>query len=325
MTVFSRIKKIIAPKKNTYLKINYLLGRYRNPVWIIGSGRSGTTWLLELMGSQQPYRILFEPFHSGYVPEADFLQQHFYLRPGENHSEMEHLSKIIFTGNSYNKRVDMYNQSKFYSGLLVKDIYANLFAKWIYDKYPELKIIYLIRHPFEVAISKKNTRGFKWLEDPSLLLQQKDLYEDYLKPYVPLIQKISMNNDYVLNQVLLWSIINFVPLNQFSRDNMHIVFYENLLSNTEKCLNDIFSFIYNGNKSGPISINDQLVSKPSSTAFNKKKEYTIPQINRWKNILSRNQIIKCNEILEEFGLSSLYGDDSMPIVDLPTMLDQPRG
>ncbi|TVQ02939.1 MAG: hypothetical protein EA359_10720 [Balneolaceae bacterium] len=298
------------------------MGRYKNPVWIIGSGRSGSTWLLELIGSQQTYRILFEPFHSKYVTEANFLKNHFYLRPGDVHPEMEHLSKIIFTGNCNFKRVDMYNRSKFYTGLLIKDIYANLFAKWVYEKFPDLKIIYLIRHPCEVAVSKYITRNFKWLEDPSVLLQQKDLYEDYLAPYSSLIHKIVSENDYILNQVLLWSIINFVPLKQFKKDDIHIVFYENLLTDTEKCLNDIFSFIYDGKKTGQINIDNHLIGKPSSTVFNKNKEFTAPPLNRWKDVCSKYQINKCSEILDEFGLSNLYGDDGLPLADIPDILNQ---
>lgn len=310
----------MAPKKRTYLKLNYLLGRYKNPVWIIGSGRSGSTWLTELMRSQQPYRILFEPFHSGYVPDAHFLKQHLYLRPGEIHPEMESLSKKIFTGNCNFKRVDMYNRSKFYSGLLIKDIYTNLFAKWVHEKYPGLKIIYLIRHPCEVAVSKYITRNFKWMEDPSVLLQQKNLYQDYLKPYESLIHKITSKEDYLLNQIMLWSVINFIPLKQFNRDDVHVVFYENLVAEPEKCLTGIFSYIYGEKKNEPISLHKHHISKPSSTVYYRDKEYTAPPLNRWKNIFSKNQIDKCREILDEFGLSTLYGDDGMPSADVPDIL-----
>ena len=36
----------------------------KNVVFISGVGRSGTTWLTELINYNHRYRILFEPFHN---------------------------------------------------------------------------------------------------------------------------------------------------------------------------------------------------------------------------------------------------------------------
>lgn len=38
---------------------------------------------------------MFEPFHNKYVNEARFLQHHDYIRPNEEHAEMETIFDLI--------------------------------------------------------------------------------------------------------------------------------------------------------------------------------------------------------------------------------------
>src|SRR5688572_637852 len=58
--------------KRAILAANYRLGNYRERLWLIGDGRSGTTWAANLLNHRGRYRQLFEPFHPQMVSAASF-------------------------------------------------------------------------------------------------------------------------------------------------------------------------------------------------------------------------------------------------------------
>ena len=66
------------------------------------------------------------------------------------------------------------------------------------------------------------------MTEPKDLLKQDALREDYLAPFEGLINEVSREKDYILNQILRWSIINYVPLKQFFPGRLHICSYENI-------------------------------------------------------------------------------------------------
>jgi hypothetical protein len=60
--------RVLRHSRKSALVANYCAGRFRYPiVWVIGDGRSGTTWLMELINWRKTYREMFEPFHPRFV------------------------------------------------------------------------------------------------------------------------------------------------------------------------------------------------------------------------------------------------------------------
>jgi len=95
----------------------------------------------------------------------------------------------------------------------------------------------LFRCPFE-----KQKKEWYWVTDP-LLLTQKNLYEDYLRPFEDLIRKTGESNDYILRQILICSIINHIQLKQFAPDQIHITFYEKVYADPDNLVSSDFRFI----------------------------------------------------------------------------------
>ena len=93
--------------------------------------------------------------------------------------------------------MDAGNRRIFYKGLLIKDIFVNLFVYWAVQHFPGVKVVLLIRNPFSVALSKYKTRTWFWLADPIALLDQPDLYEDSLQPFEDLIRRVGSGTDYI--------------------------------------------------------------------------------------------------------------------------------
>ncbi len=52
-------------------------------ILVAGTGRSGTTWLADIISEQFKSRLMFEPFHPVLVPEYAEFNYFQYMRPGE--------------------------------------------------------------------------------------------------------------------------------------------------------------------------------------------------------------------------------------------------
>lgn len=292
---------------------NYWLHNYDEVIWLIGDGRSGTTWVSDLINHDRRYREMFEPFHPQAINDMRFLLPNQYLRPDASDSRLEKVAREIFTGRFNHPRVDTENRSVFYKGLLIKDIFANLFAYWASIRFPRIKIILLIRNPFSVALSKHKKKHWYWMTDPLELLKQQDLREDYLYPFEDAIREVHRGHDYILCQILIWAILNYVPLCQFKSGQIHVVFYEDVFTNPNHELSEIFRFVNPHIESFQGNIKNNIVKRPSRVSGKESNVLrgTSP-ITSWKNELSPTKIDDGLRILRLFGFEGLYDDHSVP-------------
>ncbi len=307
------LSHLLKPVRDVSLHANRLLDNYEEVIWLIGDGRSGTTWVADLLNHDRRYREMFEPFHPQHVDEMSFLTPHLYVRPNEPHVQLEKIAADVFSGTFTHPVVDSANQSRLYSGLLIKDIFANLFAHWASARFPDLKIILLIRNPFSVALSKHKKKDWYWVTDPMLLLTQKRLYEDYLHPFERLIRETSNSGDYILRQILIWSIINYVPLRQFMPGQLHIMFYEEMYADPENQVSAALRFIKNTNVNCHVTLDEEIVRKPSRVVSKDSSLFSgTSPVTSWKNELTTRQIDAGLNILDAFGLAGLYDEGAMP-------------
>ena len=292
---------------------NYWLNNYEEVIWLIGDGRSGTTWVSDLINYDKRYREMFEPFHPRLIKGMNFLSPHQYIRPYDSNKQLEIIASSVFSGKFRNPRVDKGNRSFLYKGLLIKDIFANLFSYWASFRFPKVKIILLIRNPFSVALSKYKSKNWFWVTEPLDLLEQYSLYEDYLHPFEDIIRRTSREGNFVSCQILIWSIINYVPLRQFKQGQLKIIFYEEAFLKPLCEVSKIFRFVRPGIENHHINLDRKSVNCLSHTAGPESNllKGTSP-ITSWKNELTYQQIDAGLKILQCFGFAELYDDNSMP-------------
>ncbi len=303
--------------KKAILNVNYHLERYRQPIWLIGDGRSGTTWVSDLINFDGRYREMFEPYHPRLVPGMEFLKTHKYYRPEEFDGEIYHISKSIFNGNFYNERVDMKNTRIFYSGLLVKDIFANLLSYSVFRRISNMKIILLMRNPFSVALSKRKRSNWYWETDPLKLLSQKNLYDDYLYKFEDIIIETAKKDSFLLNQILIWSIINYVPIMQFEEGDLYICHYEDVVNDARKEIININRFIYGD--SGVvhnIHIPEETIMSPSMVSNMNRRDLSKEEIlGGWVRMIPQDVFSHGMNVLKEFGLDRIYDKNMLPITN----------
>jgi len=307
-TLISGIKNF---SKKLVLRANYKLGNYREVLWLVGDGRSGTTWVSDLINHDKRYRQMFEPFHPQLVPAMDFLSPHHYVRPLELDERVKRIAGDVINGRFTDTRVDARICTLWHQGLLIKDIFANLLCGAVSREFPHIKPVLLIRNPFAVACSKLKTKDWFWLTEPLELLKQVTLYEDHLMPFEDIIRETSAKKNYVLNQILIWSIINYVPLHQFRPKDLHICFYEDIYTNPHHEVAKILCFARGPHAADFLNLKKEVIKQPNRIS-NPESNMLLGRcpISTWKTELDPGLINDGYDILGHFGLADLYDDDN---------------
>lgn len=296
--------KIIGKKIRSKLYVDYDRD-YHNSVFLAGTGRSGTTWVSNAINYNNEYRYIFEPFHSYKVNICKKYKYRQYLRPENKCREYIQPATQILSGKIRGYWVDHLNNKFIADKRLIKDIRANLLLRWIYVNFSNIPIILLLRHPCAVACSKLKLNWDTHLEE---YLSQEELIEDYLFPVKKEIEKAKSDFE---KHIFLWCIENYVPLKQFNEGEIHLVFYENLCINPEREIKKLFSFLNKKYNDGAIDN----INNPSSLSRSDSAIVTGESlIDMWRKYVSKEQIIKAEEILSIFGLDKIYSRETMPNV-----------
>jgi hypothetical protein len=275
-------------------------------ILIAGTARSGTTWLADIIASQVSSRILFEPFQSKLVPDFKGFNYFQYMRPNQENDALYAFAEKVLTGKIRHPWIDRENIRIFSKYRLIKEIRANLFLKWLHDRFPEVPILFILRHPCAVVLSRLQ---LGWATDTDIepFLKQPDLISDFLQDKIEVIKHCKSDEE---KHAVIWSISNLVPLNQFKESGIKTIYYENLVTHPDLELPAVFEYIqqpYN------LSVISQM-RVPSATTKRKSAVVTgEDKISHWKKSLTSDQIDRILNVVDAFGLSYLYGDSLLPM------------
>ena len=289
---------------------------FRRSLFLAGDGRSGTTWLSEIINCDNRYRYMFEPFHPSFVSAVKHFRFFQYLRPDNLDEAYLRPARRIVSGAYRAKRVDSLNKRRIATRRLIKDIFANLFLKWLHVQFPGMPLVLVVRHPCAVAASKMKLKEWIWNVNPREFLDQPELMADYFEPYRDLIEETTDDFD---KQILHWCLTHYVPFKQFRHGELHVVAYEHLCERREEEIRRLFRFL--GRDYAPAAL--EASSKPSATitqdsAVVRKTDL----VSGWQEQISPAQRQRACEIMERFDLK-IYSDRPMPEVnDLDSCLQK---
>jgi hypothetical protein len=274
-------------------------GDHRNSVFLAGSGRSGTTWVSEIINHKGRYRYVFEPFNPGKVGVFKHFRSKQYLRPDDGREEFLEPARHVLTGEIRDPWTDRFHRRFVARRRLIKDIRANLLLGWMRANFPGMPIILLLRHPCAVVSSRL---ALGWKDNLSETMEQQDLVEDFL---LPMEAEIRAASDDFERHLFLWCIDNYVPLKQFGPDEIHLSFYENLLVNPEAELRSLFAFLGD-------DLDGRVYGKLERPSPLSRSYSTGHSVDGWRSHTSPRRLEKTIEILNLFGLDRLYGEGAMP-------------
>ena len=154
-------------------------GDHTSSVFLAGTGRSGTTWLSDVVNHRRAYRYVFEPFYPAKVEVFAHFRPRQYLRPDDRREEFLGPARKVLTGGLRDPWTDRFHRRFVARRRLIKDIRANLLLGWIKANFPGLPIILLLRHPCAVVASRL---ALGWKDNLFETMEQGDLVEDFLLP-----------------------------------------------------------------------------------------------------------------------------------------------
>ncbi len=232
------------------------------PLIIAGSGRSGTTWVLDVLARTFRLRPIFEPLNPHAIKGAEaYAWRH--VPPGTDIAEMDAFFRAIFTGDLSSCWTDLrfhpsdllpppdffrrkesaklmlhhwihalnqyrtYAPSRARSRIIVKFIRANLLLGWLAQHFGA-RILLLVRHPGAVVESKLRLGGISW--DPATLLgtYRQDETIRCLRGGVyrdSLARKLTPAQALALH----WCIENQLPIAEAQQNGYLLVHYEDLV------------------------------------------------------------------------------------------------
>jgi hypothetical protein len=297
-------------------------GDHHSTLYVSGSGRSGTSWVAELLNYRNDHRYMFEPLTPSRVPSFNHFLRGQYLRPEDQDRSFREPMKAMLSGRLRHPWVDRLNCVPIASRRVIKDVHANLLLKWVHVNFPGIRIVMVIRHPLAVMTSRIRLAQVDPSFEPNLerFLVQDALVTDFLEPFVAAITDASTILE---KHALWWCIENYVPLRQFAPHEIHVVYYERLRREPENEIPLLGAFV--GRDFDP-TIFAKMRRRSRTTGYRSVLQKGGDPVSDWTHLWSPDDIRRALQILGMFGLDEIYTDSPIPRVEgLSALMSQRYG
>lgn len=275
---------------------------YRDSLVLAGTGRSGTTWISEVINYRNEYRLMDEPDRNGRIEAFAHFNAIQYIRPNDDNPAYIEPLRLALTGRLRNDWADRFNTRIVSNKRLVKFIRASLYLKWLVNHFPGLRVALLLRHPCAVCLSQSRLDWEISLHD--ILLAQPQLMEDFLEPFR---DQIAAADTLFEKRFWMWTVENYVALSQLEPGDVHLAFYENFCEEPEREIEKLFTFY---GKEWDTAIFEAMQkpsnsSKPDSAIITGKN-----RVDSWMKHITTEQKAIADRMLKQFGLDAIYSVDS---------------
>jgi hypothetical protein len=303
------------------------------PVFIAGSGRSGTTWIGDILSSCSGCIPVFEPLHRKVlqVPRwgVNSGLPGAHLCEGVSYPQWEAFFDALFAGRISNhwtrqdwakvpnvlgrwrlaertgfRIAKIHYQCRYMrcNRYVIKEIRANLMLGWL-TRRSDARIVYVIRHPCAVIASRMGRiqqQELDWIVDVDEVLCQPSLMRDFLEPFRKTISEATTP---LQRQAILWCVENLVPLRQAESNDWLVCFYEEFLSDRAATVGRLLRSLGLQPSSNTERVASMVVSNPT---------HDLKSRTPWYSSLTEAEGEEVLRICEEFGLG-LYGRQSTPL------------
>lgn len=274
--------------------------KFNKHVIIVGSGRSGTSWLCELMAAPHRYRLLYEPEHETNTKNGHLLCDRFIEDTEDAGNAHKYLTKIFsnridcnWIAQNSNRKWKRHLWPFVPKRFIIKFVRCNLAANYM-NKAFQIPVIHIIRNPYDVIESQQRVK-FPWLFDLSHFEREDKLVKWVKEKYKFDLSEISQLSN-VEKLALRWSIENIVALEiQKEKSPTYTVVKFEDLRNDKEIFNNICKEI---NFETTPNL-DAAYEKPSSKAHARGLKGNKPKIE----MLDGDELERITTILQIFNLN----------------------
>jgi hypothetical protein len=279
--------------------------RLDRAVLLAGSGRSGTTWVAELMGQVFPFRLMFEPFFAARVPLCEPFAPRTYLPP--DHDALRYLlpAQRILSGRVRHPWIDAHNPVWLASRRLIKDIRVNLLLPWLQQQFPTVPLLWLLRHPFAVVHSRLK---LGWQDHINDLLAQPMLLQVLTEAETRQMREADTPFE---RHLLLWLVENTVPLRLLPPGSYFPLFYEALLQEPEAGMQPLCTFL---GLEPPAASLATASRRRSATDWLDGASRRLSRSHSWSQALAADDLQRGLDRLAQWGWTGVYADQPQPLV-----------
>lgn len=295
MNGIRKFREILYAPLRRGLDTNHDIGK---SIFLAGCGRSGTTWLSEILNADRRFRYIFEPFNKQKTKAWSRLQFHQYLPRSACEPEIRAIASRILSGRVHNGWMDSQNKKLIASHRLVKDTRANLMLGWLRENFPEMPVVLLTRHPLAVTMSRMKLGWGPALSIDDIAAQP-ELVANHLAPYMGKLAEIG--RDEFSMQIANWCISHLVPLRELDSTEYCLVRYESLVLDPHAELARVFDHLNLG--LGPV--HKGRLERASATASGSTRRILDYKalVRPWEDRLPKEQVSRAADIVDDFGLS----------------------
>jgi hypothetical protein len=283
-----------------------------NTLMLASSGRSGSTWLAEVIVETFSCRMIFEPLRRDSVRLSAKVLWGAYAEPDNVDPVMARVMQRVLSGRIRNQWTDQYNRFRLPRRRLVKEIRATNLLPWLHFQYPEMPIVYLLRHPVAVGWSAAELGWDPVLEE---FQEHKLLMEGPLAPWREVIAREGADGDLFHRHVLRWCMENIVPMTQLAPGSVHVVFYEDLVVDPYGELRRLAGYLgrFQGGAWAFDPAPQPTVDRLSKSNFRKTPLMPAEErLQSWVGHVPQSSVDRAVALVAEFGLDRLYGASVRP-------------
>lgn len=268
-------------------------GDSRNDVVVFGFGRSGTTWLAQILAAAG-LELVFEPLRPDHIPEvSSWKPLPLFYRAGERFPWAGTFDDLM-AGRIRNE--GMVRQNPGAARRVFKFIRANLLAEWILDRYP-VNGVFIVRNPLAVVASMRKeewTLSAKWI---AMLLGDRRFGEFFDRhPGVRELAGSELTDAQA--RAVFWGISNLIPREIGLWDRIPLVVYDHMCRDPEGTVRELAPRL-------GVPVTAEVLAqchRPSFMSGRRPGGQGYDPTTAWRSRLSSSEIGEIVDVAERFGL-----------------------
>jgi len=286
-------------------------------VLLFSMPRSGSTWLMELVWSQPGFKSINEPLNlkGSWLQKKSNIKGFKELYRDQTKAKVLNYFKAIAAGKSHFLNPNpLRKYTRFLTSRVVFKVIhgGELFINDI-AKETNSKIVYLLRHPIAVALSRKQVPRTRELTSNFVMSHFNAQEQKYAR-------KMMAEGSEMEIKVLTWCIQNRLALSQKNQEWL-ILSYERLTCEPEKVLSALATHcelpdldVMMKSVNIPSAVTNQ--SENDSVALMKNEsDVRLKLINKWRSKVSKETTMKCFDVCKKMNFEVYTIDQDLPVED----------